>query len=156
MSELFKFTELRYNMLPILTDSIRDGDDPLGTLLRVHLFAESVMDKLIHISFSEKTNAILSLNLSFKQKMDLTSKLMIVDDVPLISDLTVGSLRKLNKLRNKHAHEFNSELKNRDVLELFMGEGLPYGDLERADININLKRYSYFIFGHMLPKFDVA
>jgi hypothetical protein len=153
--KLLNLTSARYkHLLPAINNFNKTGDDVLGTLLRVHLTSESILEELIHLTFEDNAQAILKLKLTYRQKLELVASLKICDDWPLIPEYIVGSLRKLNKLRNDLAHQLNATLSNDQVVELFMGEEQVYGDMRKDDIHINLQRYAFFILGNILPKFE--
>lgn len=152
--KLLRLTGARYKHLLVAMSTFKESEDALGTLLRVHLTTESILEELIRLAFEEKSDAILSLDLRYHQKLELVSKLEIEEDWSLIPDYIVGSLRKLNKLRNQLAHSLDASITNSQVIELFMGVEQLYGDMSTASININLKRYAFFILGSMLPKFE--
>ena len=154
--KLLGLTAVRYHQMPIAMETFRDSDDPLGTLLRVHLLSEGIMEELIRISFNDNANALLSVGLTYKQKLELLAKINIEDDWPLLPDYIVGSLRKLNSLRNRLAHNLNADLSNQQVIDLFMNEEQVYGDMSEVEVGINLKRYAFFILGSMLPKHEEA
>ena len=152
--KLLGLTAARYKQLIMAAETFKEGDDPLGILLRVHLLTEGILEELIRLSFGENSEALLSINLTYRQKLDLVSRIEIDDNWPLLEDFMIGSLRKLNKLRNQLAHNLNAGLENRQVIELFMHIEQVYGDMSDASVSINLKRYSYFILGSLLPKYE--
>ena len=152
--KLLSLTEARFEHMALAGRTFDASIDPLGVLLRVHLLSESILEELIRISFEEKADAVLSLGLTYKNKLDLVSKLEIDEDWPLLNSDMVGSLRKLNSLRNKLAHQLNAELNNEQVIGLFMNQEQVYGDMSESDIHVNLKRYMFFILGNMLPKYE--
>ena len=152
--KLLKLTSARYKHLLIFINTLKESEDALSTLLRVHLATESILEELIRLVFEEKSEPILSLELKYHQKLELISKLEIEKDWSLLPAHIVGSLRKLNKLRNQLAHNLDFSITNNQVIELFMCIEQPYGDMSTASINTNLKRYAFFILGGMLPKFE--
>ena len=152
--KLLGLTTVRYQQLPIAMKTFRDSDDPLGTLLRVHLLSEGIMEELIRVCFNDNADALLSIGLTYEQKLELLAKISIEDDWPLLPDYIVGSLRKLNSLRNRLAHNLNADLSNQKVIDLFMNEEQVYGDMSKVEVGINLKRYAFFILGSMLPKYE--
>ncbi len=100
-------------------------------------------------------NAILSARLSYGQKLDVASRTILFDDYTLISDRVVGSLRKLNKIRNRLSHELDATITKEEVIDLFMGfeHPMPF-DPMKADVSLLIFHYTAFIFGNMLPKFE--
>lgn len=152
--KLLSLTSARYKHLTVAMENFRESEDPLGILLRVHLTAESILEELIRLAFAGQAEPILSLGLTYKQKLDLVSKLELAEDWPLVPDYIVGSLRKLNKLRNQLAHRLDANISNDEVIGLFMNIEQVYGDMTDADIHTNLKRYAFFVLGSMLPKYE--
>ncbi len=67
---LLKLTSERFQQLHITMETLRDSDDILGTFLRVHLISEGIMEALIRICFKEDAEALLSINLTYKQKLE--------------------------------------------------------------------------------------
>ena len=153
-------TALRYETLPLLmtnlqVDETLNVDDPISRILKCHLLSEVVLDKLINFAFEPNGDAILGARLSYSQKLDISSKTFLVEDYPLLEDFVVGSLRKLNKIRNRLAHELGASVTRQEAIELFMGieQPLPF-DREKADVPLLIFHYTSFIFGNMLPKYE--
>src|SRR5262249_22087721 len=72
-----------------------------------------------------------------------------------IEDWVVGSLRKLNRIRNRLAHELDATVTRDEVLALFMGiDHLMPIDPKTADISLLVYHYTPFIFGNLLPKLE--
>jgi hypothetical protein len=153
--KLLSLTSARYKHLVVAAENFRkSGEDPLGILLRVHLTSESILDELIGLVFEENAKAILCLGLTYRQKLDLLSQVQLDEGWLLIPDYIVGSLRKLNKLRNQLAHQLNASISNEQVIELFMNVEQVYRNMNKDPIEWNLKRYAFFILGSMLPKYE--
>jgi hypothetical protein len=154
--KLLKLTELRYKYLPELSRRLAADDNALGAILQGHLFVESLLEQLIRLCLGQNAEAVLSVRLSFDQKLGISSKLCLVDGWPLIPESVVGSLRKLNALRNKLAHRYGHEVTQSDLRELFVGleSELPYQEVFEHGDEIAVSRYMAFIFGHLLPKYD--
>jgi hypothetical protein len=108
------------------------------------------------LSLERNADAVLSARLTFDQKLTISSKLYLEDDWLLIPDYVVGSLKKLNKLRNKLAHNYGHEITESDLRELFVGleTELPYQEILEHGAEITISRYIAFIFGNLLPKFE--
>lgn len=82
---------------------------------------------------------------------------MFVEDYPLLPDIVVGSLRKLNKLRNRFSHELGATVTKEEVIDLFMGVDHPMPvDPKDADVPLLIYHYTSFIFGNMLPKYEIG
>jgi len=159
--KLLGLTKLRYETLPLLMqnmkveDSLNIGGDPISRILKCHLLSEVVLDKLIQFAFEPNGDAILSARLSYVQKLDITSRAFLVEDYPLLPDFAVGSLRKLNKIRNRLSHELGASVTREEAIDLFMGVDHPMPiDPMDAEIPLLIYHYTSFIFGNMLPKYE--
>jgi hypothetical protein len=154
--KLLKLTELRYQRLPELFTRLQSEEKSLSAILQGHLFVESLLEDLIRLCLDKNAEAVLAARLTFDQKLEISSKLRLADDWPLIPDYALGSLRKLNSLRNKLAHRYGHEITEADLRELFVGleDELPYPDLFGGGHETAISRYFSFIFGHLLPKYE--
>ena len=154
--KLLKLAELRYERMPGLNQRLRSKDSHLAGILQCHLFVESILEELIQLCLGTNADAVLSARLSFEQKLAIAAKLELEKDWPLLQDYVVGSLRKLNSLRNKLAHRYGHEVSGGDIRELFVGceQDLPYQDVLESGIEIGISRYAAFIFGNLLPKYE--
>ena len=158
--KLLGLTKLRYETLPLLMKNMQVDEnlnigDPISCILKCHLLSEVVLDRLIQFACSPNGDAILSARLSYHQKLNITSKIMLVEDYPLIPDLAVGSLRKLNKIRNRLSHELGASVTREEAIDLFMGVEHPIpADPLKADVSLLIFHYNAFIFGNMLPKYE--
>jgi len=135
--------------------SFGDGQDSVGLVLKCHLFTEAMLDELVCLALAEHSEAVLSINLNYKQKLDLVGKLKLAEEFELLPDYVVGSLRRLNQIRNRIAHKLGAKVESSDVVALFVGlEGELAYDVGNCETDVALKRYLSFIFGHMLPKYE--
>ena len=157
-NKLLKITALRYQRTLELVQRLESNDGHLAGILQCHLFVESILEELIRLCLGGNADAVLSARLSFEQKLAIAAKLELVKDWPLLQDYVVGSLRKLNSLRNKLAHRFGHEVSIDEVRDLFVGceQDLPYQDVLEHGVGIGISRYASFIFGSMLPKYESA
>jgi hypothetical protein len=158
--KLLGLTKLRYETLPLLMENMQVGEnlnigDPISRILKCHLLSEAVMDRLIQLAFKPNGDAILSARLSYSQKLDIVSRTMLFEDYPLIPELAVGSLRKLNRIRNRLSHELGASVTQEEAIELFMGVDplMPVDPID-ADVPLLIYHYTSFIFGSMLPKYE--
>jgi hypothetical protein len=158
--KLLGLTNLRYETLPLLLENLQEDEksdlgDPISRILKCHLLSEVVLDKLIQFAFEPNGGAILSARLTYGQKLDITSRTLLVEDYPLLPNFAVGSLRKLNKIRNRLAHELGAKVTREEANELFMGEDiLKTFDPEKEEVPVIISHYTAFIFGNMLPKYE--
>jgi hypothetical protein len=126
--KLLKLTELRYKKYPLLLDNLVKMSgitDPVSQILRCHLISESILDALIELVLYPNGEAVLSAKLSYSQKLQITSKSVLVNDIELLPDYVIGSLRKLNNLRNRMAHQLNASVSLQEVMDLFVGIDYP-------------------------------
>jgi hypothetical protein len=158
--KLLRLTALRYETLPLLIanmqvdEGLRIGD-PVSRILKCHLLSEAVLDKLLEFALEPNGDAVLSARLNYNQKLTIASRSILAQDYELLPDYVVGSLRKLNQIRNRLAHELGASVTREEVMELFMGIGHPMPiDPSTADVSLLIYHYTAFIFGNMLPKFE--
>ncbi len=84
-------------------------DDPTLLILRVHLLMEYYLERLIHVSLKRGDRVITDGGLSFYQK------LVVVDSFDALKDSIVQSLKGLNKIRNRCAHDAEKKIALSDV-----------------------------------------
>ena len=156
--KLLKLTALRYQHVLELDQRLRCNDGHLASILQCHLFVESLLEELIRLCLESNGDAVLSARLSFDQKLTIAANLELETGWPVLQDYVVGSIRKLNSLRNKLAHHYGHEVSSEEVRELFVAceRDLPYQDVLEDGIAIGISRYAAFIFGNMLPKYESA
>ena len=155
--KLLELTALRYKKLPMLLENMKtmvEINDPVSLLIRCHLITEALLDELIELAFLPNGTAITSSNLSYEKKLQIASKAKLDVDWPLLPDFVIGSLRKPNSLRNKMAHELGATVSLKDVTELYMGESHTMTITSEENINLAIYRYTAFIFGNLLPKYE--
>ena len=156
--KLLGLTKLRYETMPILAKTVQDENaiikDPIPRILKCHLLTEVILDKLILYAYEPNGGAILAADLRYAKKLDIASRTMLVEDIPLIPDYVVGSLKKLNRIRNRLAHDLDANVTREEIIELFMGDMPVFLDAVKTDISIILHHYTGFILGNMLPKFE--
>jgi len=171
--KLLELTELRYDILPMLIQSTQlsetttYGDsatsralslgDPVSRIVKCHLLSEVILDKLLLLALAPNGEAVLAASLRYSQKLAIASRCKLTEDIELLPDFVVGSLGKLNRMRNRLAHEFNATVTREDVIALFMGIDHPMPcNLATAAIELLIYHYAPFIFGNMLPKYELA
>lgn len=158
--KLLQLTKLRYEQMPLLMEnmqSLAKANDPIVPVLKCHLLTEALLDRLIALAIEPNGEAVTAVGLTYSEKLEIASKMILAEDWELLSEITVGSLRKLNKLRNRLAHTLGATVVLEDVTELFMGVDhlMP---ITPSDDNIPsvLFHYTSFIFGYMLPKYEAV
>ena len=110
---LLQLTRLRYEAMPLLMNAIRVDEaigpgDVVARVLKVHLLSETAIDKLLQVALAPNGDAVLGAGLTYARKLRIAARCLLADDVPLLPDFVVGSLRKLNHLRNRLAHELGA------------------------------------------------
>jgi len=163
--KLLQLTEIRWKTLPKLTEQSKllfeigfesKAMDPVAFIIRCHLLTEVVLDKLLQFVLEPNGDAVLSVDLTYSKKLDIASRCILAEDFMLLEDYVVGSLRKLNKIRNRFSHQLDAEVTRDEVIELFMGIQYPMPiSLQTADISLIIYHYMGFIFGSMLPKWEL-
>lgn len=115
--------ELCYKVSNNTTRSIEnDISISKSEILKIHLMTEVILDNIICVAFNENSEAITSLDLAFRKKLELCKKLKLKNgDLTLCPDV-VNSLRKLNRLRNNIAIDVNKEITLDQVEGLFVGQ----------------------------------
>lgn len=91
--------------------------DPVTLVLRTHLYAENMLERVIVARLPRGDKMIETGSLTFFQK------LVLVDAFDCLEDSIISSLRQLNKLRNQCAHELNRKIVDSDITRL----GSPLG-----------------------------
>lgn len=93
---------------------------------------------------TEVAGAVLSAELTYDRKLTICSKLNLDDGNALFSSDTIGSLRKLNGLRNELAHSLMADVTAEKVENLFFGQMKAKRSKEvvEGDASIKLRAYS--------------
>ncbi|MGB7874136.1 MAG: hypothetical protein WBL25_07115, partial [Anaerolineales bacterium] len=153
--KLLQLAEIRWKTLPALTKQSKflfevgfeaNAMDPVAFIVRCHLLTEVILDKLLQFVLEPNGDAVLYVDLTYKKKLDIASRCVLAEDYMLLEDYVVGSLRKLNKIRNRLAHQLDAEVTREEVIELFMGIEYPMTiNLQTADISLIIYHYMGFI-----------
>lgn len=129
--------------------AIGTENDPTMLVLRAHLFSENILERIITQYLPRGDRAVENGNLTFNQK------LVIVDAIDCLPDSIMSSLRNLNKLRNKCAHELDKSISNADITKIGSPIGKEFTRIKREsefdDIRILKSLIEYicgFITGH--------
>ena len=154
-----KFSEktivkLRYQNFKVAIEKLSQTTDSLSMLLRVHLISENMLEELIKVIFDDKSDAILSLNIGYKQKLDLVRKFKLDENTPVLADYIVGSLRKLNSIRNKLAHNLDFKITNEHIYDLYTDPTYTISELNERETYLNLKDYALVFLPGMLPYYE--
>ena len=134
-----------------------NGFDPISRILKCHLLTEHILDSLLRHCFAPNGDAVLGIRLGYRQKLDIASKCLLVEEYSLLDTTTVGSLRRLNTLRNRIAHKLGEVVDPLEIFELFMGVDHPMAISEtETDVGLIVYHYCSFIFGNMLPNYQLS
>ena len=120
--------------------------DPVLTILRVHLLTEYYLERLINLFLPRGDRVNDDAGLSYHQKLAL------VHSFDVLNDRTVQCLKGLNKTRNRCAHEIDKAISMSEV-ELI---GRPLGEKcteYRRDSNHSVPIFLFhvlsFVCGHL-------
>jgi|TARA_B110000091_G_C13602808_1_gene385413 hypothetical protein len=144
--------ELFFTILPEVIAGISDNPRPIDEILRVHLLTEAVLEKIIDLVLGVNSEAVLAAKLSYVQKLLICGNLKFEDSSSVLSSDVMGSLRKLNTLRNDVAHNLSHETSEEDVESLFVGS-LGAGrnqEVVNGDVWIKLSSYKAMIYSEIL------
>lgn len=115
------------------------GQDPVLSILRLHLLVEYHLERIFHLCLA-RGDKISSESFSFAHKLSLVEALDVLDD------RTVQSLKNLNRVRNRCAHEFDKTITASDI-ELI---GRPLGKEHtkiKNDAGSDQQEYLFNILG---------
>lgn len=152
-------TSKRYQLTPLVVEQVRDMGNTFNEVVKTHLLTELFLEELIKIAAPEVFEAFKALRLTYKQKLDFSSNIMLVEDFPLLDMSTIGSLRKLNKMRNEFSHKLGHSVSDEEIQGLYGGhiscvKELYGGELLDVSQNVAMARYLFYIFGSMFPKYE--
>lgn len=145
-----KLQELEYRSWGNVIRGFDAPNDILSKLLTIHLITETVLEQIIGVALEQNADAVLSVSLTYNQKLDMCAKLVFDDSNPALSSNIVGSLRKLNALRNKASHRLRNEIVEEDIVALFenIENELPE-DVQEGDSVVKLNSYYAYILPMM-------
>lgn len=152
-------TSKRYELTPLVVEQTRDMGNTFNEVVKAHLLTELFLEELVKLAVPEIFDAFKSIKLKYSQKLEFVSKLQLTDDFPLLDEHTIGSLRKLNRMRNDFSHRLGHSVTDEEVEALYAGH-LPsvkdfYGDeVVGVGQSMAIVRYVFCIFGNMFPKYE--
>lgn len=113
-AEIERFMEIETEELT----KIFVGDvEPLVLILKAHLYTENFLEKIILVTLARGDKIVDNGSFTYH------NKLLICEAADVISDSLVSSLRNLNKLRNKFAHQLDMKISMADITKI----GSPLG-----------------------------
>lgn len=145
MTKRDDISELFFQEAKTIARALDDRDDMRGYVLRIHLLTEALMEQCMRIAIgTEVAGAVLSAELTYDRKLTICSRLNLDDGNALFSSDTIGSMRKLNGLRNELAHSLMANVTAEKVENLFVGQMKAKRSKEvvEGDASIKLRAYS--------------
>ncbi len=122
-------------------------------VLRAHLFAENLLERIIQLRLPRGDKVIESASFTFAQK------LVLVDALQAISDAVSSSLRNLNKLRNQCAHDLSKKIADADVTRVGSPLGKEFSEIRRdhgyQSIDV-LRGVIGFVCGYLTAECTIA
>lgn len=108
---------------------MQNENDAIMLILRGHLFTETLLESIILTKLPRGDRIIENASLTYNQK------LVVVDSLDIAPDSVLSSLRNLNKLRNKCAHELNKDISITDVTRIGSSLGKKYTEFKLTQPN---------------------
>ena len=102
------------------------GDDASLPLLRFHLLAEQMLERIIAGRLKRADRLLESGRLSFAQK------LMLVHAFDVVEDASVIAMQRVNSLRNECVHVKGKQLADSDIDPIGQPLGKEYQELKRV------------------------
>ena len=148
MNQRKELEALEYKMFGEAMFGFHMLDTDFKQLLNIHLITESVMEKIIELVLGKNADAVLSLTLTYKQKLDICSKLVLQNGESALNYPTIRSLRKLDNLRNQLSHTLDNDIRKEELLELLLEvEKNPSSEILNASNEVIMRAY----FAHIFP-----
>lgn len=97
----------------------------ITTLIQVHLFVESYIDKYLLYFFKNGEKIV--------KEISFFNKLIILESTGSIDMELIRVIKELNKLRNKVAHNLDYRITQDDIDALYIGKGF-----KQATLHVNL------------------
>lgn len=125
-------------------------DDSVLLLLRAHLISENLLERIIELELERGDRIIADGNYSYHQK------LVLVHALDTVNDGIIQSLKNLNKVRNKCAHELAQHIGNAEIELIGSSLGKKFTEIKRqanfVDSEILMGLLAYlcgFLSGHI-------
>lgn len=103
-----------------LARAMRTGGDMIPELLRFHLVTECQLERMITAALPRGDRVVDHARLDYRQKLE------IVNGFDVIPDGVVRSLRSLDALRNRYAHEVQAAVTMADVGSIGRALGMAF------------------------------
>ena len=153
MTKKEELSKLEYKMFSQAMRGFHEPEGSIARILTIHLITEAVLEKIIGLILDRHASAVLSVSLSYRQKLELCSKLQFEDGERVLNSSVVGSLKKLNVLRNNLAHNLDHEVTKEELLSVFyvIEPNIP-DDVLSSDLEVIVKSYHAHIFPLMFGR----
>lgn len=112
---------------------VKTIDDPILMVLRVHLYAEHLFERIISCKLPRGDKLFNKSHFSFSQKLAIVSSFDFVED-----DL-LTSIKHLNSTRNKCAHDLHNKISLAEIDRIGRPFGKNYSKIRRENIGDDLK-----------------
>jgi hypothetical protein len=129
-SVIFMNDQILQSEIEEFNDYLSSVNDDRYEVLLVHLYIENIFDKYIDLKLEDPTHVTSSKKFGFAQKFALVLAFGKIDD-----QLRDG-ISKINKLRNKLAHDYKYEISESDVNEMGRTLGSKFNDIKSAGGNL--------------------
>ena len=96
--KVLKLTGLRYKNLPLLMEATKGDEGLVGEIVRIHLVAEFLLEELIRLGLEKNAESVLSVGLKYSQKLELASRLELVEEFNLLPDYVTGSFSNVAEI----------------------------------------------------------
>jgi len=104
-------------------------NDPVLLILRVHLYSEYLLERIIHATLKRGDRVLENGRLQYLQKLELAHSFDVIDD------RCVAALRQLNKIRNRFAHELKMVITFSDIDRIGMPLGPHYLVIKKDNVS---------------------
>jgi hypothetical protein len=104
---------------------LRKDDSLVPIILRYHLLVENLLERIIIAKLPKSVSMVEETGFTFHHKLEL------VQALDVLKDNVIGSLRKLNKIRNDISHSRNAEVSHESIDSIGKPLGKNYFDLRK-------------------------
>ena len=132
-----------------LGTALNATDDVLLPLLKFHLLAEQMLERVISDTVRRPDRLLEAARLTFAQKLLLVHALDVVDDA------AIHALKMVNSLLNECAHVKDRQITQTDIDRIGQALGKEYRDLKRRHAD-DLRALLAFTLAEIAQSFMVA
>ena len=110
---------------------VGDIKDPILLILRIHLYTEHLLERIISCKLPRGDRHLNGSNISYNQKLSLVSAF---DYIP---DEIITALKQLNRVRNQCVHELHKEITISEIDRIGRPFGAKYTKICRENVGNN-------------------